>query len=48
MLNYFEHVFIVIHWVADEESSELCGKRICSGTKNCLLGGLSKNLEALG
>jgi hypothetical protein len=27
-------VFIVIHRVADEETSELCGERICSGTKN--------------
>jgi len=34
MLNYFEHVLIVIHRVvADGESSELCGERICSGTK---------------
>ena len=34
MLNYFEHVFIVIHWVADGESSELCGERGCPGIKH--------------
>jgi hypothetical protein len=48
MLNYFAHVFIVIHRVADEETSELCGERICSGTKKSLLDGLSRSLEALG
>jgi len=30
-LTKFEHVFIVIHRVADGESSELCEERICSG-----------------
>jgi hypothetical protein len=48
MLNYFEHVFIVIHWLADGETSELCKERICSGTKESLLDGLSRTLEALG
>ena len=48
MLHYFEHVLIIIHRVADGESSELCGERICSGTKNPLLDGLSRNLEAVG
>jgi hypothetical protein len=33
MLNYFEHVFIVIHRVADGESGELYGKKVCPGTK---------------
>jgi len=41
MLNYFEHVLIVIHRVADGESSELCEERICFGTKySFLMGGL--------
>jgi hypothetical protein len=47
MLNYFKHVFIVIHRVADGETSELCGESICSGIKKPLLDGLSRILEAL-
>jgi hypothetical protein len=48
MLNYSEHVFIVIHRVADGESGEMCGKCICPGTKYSLLGGLSKTFKSSG
>jgi hypothetical protein len=43
MLHYFEHVLVVIHWVAN-------GERVCPGTKYSvhLLGGLSRTFEALG
>ena len=32
-LHYFEHALIVIHRVADGESGELYGKKVCPGTK---------------
>ena len=44
----FEHVFIVVHWVADGEFSELCGECICSGTKISLEGGLFGTPETQG
>jgi len=49
MLHYFEHVLIVIHWVADGKSNELCGEHICSpGIKFSLLNVLSRTPESLG
>ena len=43
LLPYFEYVLIVIHQVADGESSELCGERICSGTNDLSLGWAVQN-----
>jgi hypothetical protein len=46
-MHYFEHVRIVIHRVADGESGEQFGERVCPVTKYSLLGGLPRTLEAL-